>query len=312
MSLHPSDPTSEHEWTIHAINIHGVFFQRWCEKVIAGTKAWKVKSTEYPVEFPPPSGPWRGKESALDIRAELRREERVLTLLFECKKNNPEFVNWIFFPKDSGDTAGALAVSYIENVRRPAPAAGWDVIHRSQPLGSNFIVADEARETRASYLQYRKGDKTKTSNAAISDAAYQITLATQAITREEVEFSQTLGSANAGQPLHWERHVIIPTIVTSAHLFTCSFDPLEVVPQTGELPYDRAVLQEHPFLFFKYPMPRHLQFRAQDPLAMLIGGGQEQLVRKHILVVHSENLNELLDLFETHADAFFGVPTAAG
>ena len=39
------------------------------------------------------------KQALLDIRAELKKDDRVLTLLVECKKNNPELVNWVFFPK---------------------------------------------------------------------------------------------------------------------------------------------------------------------------------------------------------------------
>ena len=56
-----------------------------------------------PVEFPPPQQS-RGKESNLDIKAELHLDGRdgyknILTLLIECKKNNPGFIKWLFFPK---------------------------------------------------------------------------------------------------------------------------------------------------------------------------------------------------------------------
>src|SRR4051794_19913157 len=96
-----SQPATEDEWIIHSINIHGVFFERWCQKKISATFPWRVKSTNYPVEYPPPNGPLRGKESALDIRAEIQLGDLLLTLTIECKKNNPDFVKWIFFLKSS-------------------------------------------------------------------------------------------------------------------------------------------------------------------------------------------------------------------
>jgi len=32
-----TDPTTDADWTIHALNIHGAFFERWCRRVIAKT-----------------------------------------------------------------------------------------------------------------------------------------------------------------------------------------------------------------------------------------------------------------------------------
>jgi hypothetical protein len=91
-------PSTDSEWTIHSINIHGVFFERWCQQAIESVNGWKVEATQYPVDFISQNGRVRGNESALDIRAELNHESLHITLLIECKKNNPDFVNWIFFP----------------------------------------------------------------------------------------------------------------------------------------------------------------------------------------------------------------------
>ena len=94
-------PNTQDEWTLHALNIHGVFFKRACVNLIGSATNWRVISTNYPVEFPPPNGPWRGKESSLDIWARRENETHVVDALIECKKANPEFVNWIFFERTS-------------------------------------------------------------------------------------------------------------------------------------------------------------------------------------------------------------------
>jgi len=203
-------PSSEDEWTIHVINIHGVFFERWCQKFIADTKDWKIKSTNYPVEFPRPNRLLRGKESALDIRAERLHEKTLWTLLIECKKNNPDFVNWIFFPKPSSrEKNAAFLLSTLQNVPDQTP-----YVRRGTrtPLGQFYFsvpIADEARETRGSYIGYKKGDKTKTANAAISEAAYQVALATQAICLEEGQFSSILGfgSPSGTTEMPWNEQV---------------------------------------------------------------------------------------------------------
>ena len=51
-----SEPSTDEEWTIHAINIHGLFFERWCQDIISKSNTWRVRYVNYPVEFPPSSG----------------------------------------------------------------------------------------------------------------------------------------------------------------------------------------------------------------------------------------------------------------
>ena len=285
------EPASEQDWTIHSINIQGVFFERWCQSLVTKS-SWNLKSVNYPVEFPPPNGPIRGKESTLDIRAELRRGDTLLTMLVECKKNNPEFINWIFFSKHPLCSLNSAVFNQIDNTPRPAPNVGWNVQASLRGVSLKVPLADEARETRGSYLEYKKGDKTKTSNSAISDAAYQISLATQAIAEEECRFSRSLGYGTG--PIPWLKQVLLPTVVTSARIFTCDFDPSDVNPATGELPYDKAQISEQPYVLFEYSLPRHLQGAPADLLGALNSGGLEWFTRMHIMILHSGNFAGVL------------------
>ena len=154
---------TEHDWTVHSINIHGVFFERWCQQAIAEAEGWTLDSVNYPVEFPPANGPMRGKESALDIRASRNVADQRLCLLIECKKNNPDFVDWVFFKKPNERGTHGFIVSQVENKPRPSPAQGWDTVSAVKHLTSSFVVTDEARETRSNYLELKNsGNKTKT------------------------------------------------------------------------------------------------------------------------------------------------------
>jgi hypothetical protein len=101
-------PQSEEEWIVHAINIHGFFFETWCKSIIESLNLWKVVSTGEPVSV-------NGKESNLDIWAEYRsnNKEHILNILIECKKANPEFVKWIFFPRRPSSKTNAIVVPEV-------------------------------------------------------------------------------------------------------------------------------------------------------------------------------------------------------
>jgi hypothetical protein len=255
------------------------------------------------VEFPLPNGPLRGKESILDIRAERHllvgrdsfREQVLLTLLIECKKNNPDFVNWIFFPKQSSRTMSGMIISHLENVSRQPASSGWNTNTSLRQLNLSIPTADEARETRGSYLQHRKDDKTKTSNAAVSEGAYQIALVTQAISTEERQFLTRLGLSRQDLVMPWKRQILLPIIITSARIFTCEFDPRDIEPTTGEIPYAKAAITEHPFLIYEYPLPRHFQKPPSDLIATVTEDQIELFMRMHILVVYGAKLADFLD-----------------
>src|SRR5687768_4635121 len=88
-------PSTEHEWTVHALNIHGLFFERWCENTIAAQEGWSVRGTNIPVEYRQTMA--SARESALDVLAESDLASGPpVSLIVEAKKNNPEFVRWVF------------------------------------------------------------------------------------------------------------------------------------------------------------------------------------------------------------------------
>src|SRR5882724_9808553 len=143
--LSVTGPQTEHDWTIHSINIQGVFFERWCQAIINSTEDWRVTTTNYPVAV-------GGHQSALDIRADLERGQRRIILLVECKKNNPDFVNWVFFPKDRGSPSTIL----LPHIETQNPVV--NPVLRPVALSWTRLMND-ARETRGNYLSYKKGDK---------------------------------------------------------------------------------------------------------------------------------------------------------
>ncbi len=290
-----TEPITNKEWTIHALNIHGTFFERRCQQVIAQAKGWRIQSTNYPVEFPSTG---HGKASNLDIWAEGYLAQHALQLLVECKKNNPEYVDWIFFPKSLHrpikTTVRVLESRFV--TFRTQGINPYIPFPRLQELLTDLVIADEARETRGDYQSRSRNDRqlTKTSNAAITDAATQIALATQAILyQEEQTLKKHFQRSPVNQPVR-PPLVFLPVIVTTANLFTCDFQDVNVDLNTGEIAFENVELQSRPCLLYDYPVPHALQ---RDPEEMGTQYSREYLeeqARMSIIVVQSAFFPTLL------------------
>ena len=267
--------------------------------------------SNFPVAFPSPLTGWPVKESELDIWAQFKLENKTLNLLVECKKNNPIFVDWIFFPDDIESRTRFLLLPEVNvhhelddkyRVSLHISYANRDVFKRK--LNNPVQFASQGRETRGKYAQYQNAsDKTKTSNAAIEEAAYQVALATQAMILSTLKVVDEHKNAPP-----WRQQIFVPVVVTTANLFKCDFEPSQVNPATGEIPYASANLKRCPYLVFFYPLRPHLQ----DMEASVKGTGKT-LVLQHeripIFIVHSEQFtNFLIDLGKVSTELFSPLP----
>jgi hypothetical protein len=289
-----SDPTTDHDWTIRALNIHGTFFERWCREIIQRSAAWRVRYSNYPV------GWMRSHEGALDIRADQLTEGHLISLLIECKKHNPEFVDWVFFPQLPA--TAEQAVLRLSQLRwQSVDQVTWNVVVKHATLPWRSLVTDEARETRGDYLGYKKqSDKTKTANRAIEEAAHQVAVATQWIRFEEQRFGNALGATVPAQPPPHTHHHIIPVIVTTAKLYLCEFDPADIDPATGGLPLDKAHLTSVPNLRYEYPIPLSIQAGppAEELSQILLDRQMHRFQRLQIEVINSRAFEGFLRDFD--------------
>lgn len=287
--------TTQDEWTIHALNIHGVFFERRCANAVTETPSWKVLSTNYPVEYPPPNGPWRGKESSLDIWARRDNDPNcVVDVLIECKKANPEFINWVFFPKPESTTPSPFSFAKAVNTPNPSGAGPWSTQVSLQGGTCNLAFANDAREVKGDYLKHQGGNKTKTSNAAIQEAASQVALASRAIVHEETSLLEKACTSPEHPAPPWSSKGYVPMIVTTARLFRIDFSPNSTDLGSGEIGLQEATLTPIQSILYEYALPKRLQFSPAQPLHVLTSGDSDTFSRMHILVVHAEALSGFL------------------
>ena len=285
-------PVSDQDWTIHALNIHGTFFERWCADTIGSTEGINLDSTGYPVEFQRDKfSPV--KESALDVRASyLYQDQDLLTLAIECKKNNPDFVDWIFFLAAKQNQICEFSAIYAAATNQNA--LGVDVTTGfNQKHYGDISIADDGRETKGNYQssaqkkQQEDKTKTKTSNAAISDAAYQVALATQAIFTEEKGITLQKHADRQNRFPKIRQQVFLPVILTTANLYTCEFDVKDIAAATGEIPFDRTTLKSHSMIIYDYSLAPHLQIPD-------LGKNWKPRKQMPILVIHSDYFLEFL------------------
>lgn len=288
--------STQDEWTIHALNIHGVFFERKCATTVSATTGWRIVSTNYPVEYPPPNGPWRGKESCVDVWARKDiGQGQVLDVLIECKKANPEFVNWVFFPKHGEVAPVPFRFSRAVNETNAADAGPWTSKLILERGSTTMPVANDAREVRGDYVKHQGNNKTKTSNAAIQDAAYQVALAHRAIVQGDSALIERARQSGQHPNPPWQTKAHVPLIVTTARLYRVDFAPAATDLRTGEIDLKAAALVPVESVLYEYALPKHLQHAPQDSLAALKGSDTEAFSRMDILVVQAESLSDFLE-----------------
>ena len=288
-------PVTQEDWTAHALNIHGLFFERRCAELVASAIGWQVVSTNYPVEYPPPNGPWRGKESSVDIRARrVFADSQCFDIQIECKKANPEFVNWIFFPKKG--TSGAPPFRTTSSRNEPTESASglWNTTVLIQSGSTDMNVASDCREVRADYASQKGPTRTNTSNAAIHEASYQVALANRAIVHEDGELLKRARGSEKHPTAPWSNKTYIPIIVTTARLYQATFIVDDVDPGTGEIPLTSATLTPVSSIVYEYPLPKHLQHAPADPLPALAGVENASFTRMDIIVVQAQSLTSML------------------
>jgi len=83
-------------------------------------------------------------------------------------------------------------------------------------------------------------------------------------------------------------------IATTANLFIADFDPATVDEGTGTVRSDAVTLKETEWLWYLYPVPRHLQFAMDGALSLTDRGLHFVISKMPIAVVRSSYLAEFL------------------
>ena len=281
-------PLTHDEWVVHALNIHGTFFEKWCARQVEEAQEWTLVDTEYPVEYV--------HQSRIDVWASCQVEDSILNLTIECKKNDPTLSSWVFF-HDARDPSPEVSVSTL----------GWRVSgdKGEEFLGTNSeqvdgLVATGGRQVRESYDTKKiERQLTKTTTKDIDDAAQQAFVGARALFWEQAHLWKQMREAHESNHPPWRLQYFLPVIVTTAELCRCDFEHGDVDPSTGEIELGSAQVSSVDYLYYEYPIPKRLQLHASDPIQVFSPAMHRSLIRGHILVVRSTWFNECLRRLRT-------------
>jgi hypothetical protein len=219
---------------------------------------------------------------------------RAINLVIECKKNNPIFTNWVFFKKFP---------KYIQKqdflvTFSPENEDPRYTVQSSQLSG---YICSEGREVKQDYMNLNGHDKTKTSNANIEDACYQVVLAAHSLIAEE--FRPYMKRLDRQNNVDFKLYLLFPMIVTTANLYLCNYQVSDVSIDKGEIPIEKMKLEKVSSLWYEYPIPPHLQLTDKEWLVNSQFNRSDIYHRRYIYIVNSlEFQNALIQLISSADD----------
>jgi hypothetical protein len=272
----------------YALNVEGIFFQRRVADIFRWA-GWTVAAEEYPVAFPPGNWPIVGKEGRLDIRVEKRFPERRIVLAVECKKADPDYKDWVFFPKGHDESIKSAQVIRKEKDGATTSTTGrdrWEITTAIVGFDTGPTCQD-ARELKA---EHRKTNSWKSATERIEKACYQAAQATQALV---IEIGRRQGLLLDHQMEPEVTTAVMPMVVTTANLLLCHFDAKHVSLLTGEIDWTQVSYEAVNLIILEYPLPVHLQMKPLEPLK-LPPEDVDTFAKKHVFIITGSGLEDFL------------------
>lgn len=284
-------PAKAEDLRTRAINISGIPFARDCEKRLASS-GWKILAREHPVAYRQPIETGPPNESCLDIlatydphpdrvdgifhRSTLARNDTSLNCVIECKKAHPEMKEWIFF---RSAIRKRLFFPLLLNNTDELPET-------PQRNFSTEVKCDNAIELKGDW--HDEKNSTKTGTARIQEACYQVNLACQALCTNQKHDLRALRGISTS------KHLVVPTIITTANLLVADESASQVDHRTGET--DRLDYKEVDFVIYECPLTSRLQFYISDRSRPLDVNRIHHLTSRDILIINSQNMEKTLSI----------------
>ncbi|MBA4385805.1 MAG: hypothetical protein C0410_13795 [Anaerolinea sp.] len=250
-------PTSDDGWKIHSLNIHGGFFEQKIASIVNNCLPNQLYyiTSEYPVEV-------SNEESRLDVLGFLPNTGnpgKGIYFPIECKKHNPDFIDWIFYPTVQNKIINPnySYYSHIELYTAKDENGYSSKIGMIDKLFPDIPISSDCREVRGNYSNVPNGTKTKTANNSITEASYQVTLATHSLVNEHFKLNEK--QINDNNEYLFGKYIYIPIIVTTANLFFLDYSIDNIEISSGEIDTGKVKLDPIDMLWYEYPIPPHLQ-----------------------------------------------------
>ncbi len=296
------------KFIIKALEAHGSFFHRKCIEKIASVENVQVIEKEYPITY-------MQRDTKIDIVA-LHDSNVVTHFIVECKKTNNDFKTWIFF-QDSrlhSDDESLILKHGKPLLLIDAYLSSEDKIGAIRHVKTHIIPRDKnAKEiiSKVCYDAYEvKFDPQKDNgkinfnnafNAAkkdkIEEACFQVVIGCRGFASQKCEKYTHKDTRD---------HFFIPIILTTANIYTCDVDLVNIDLEKGEvINSETAKINEEKWVAYNY---RSKYVDDSVPVVLYPNSRNGIDNTMTIYIVNSKHLSDFFDkmrfagLFRTNQD----------
>lgn len=269
----------------------------------------KLDSSKFPEAVAESQNQMQREETSLDIYAgkeiKILTESATIRLCVEVKKNDPSYVDWVFFQHEKQAGPIRVIINCIRSIGRvdlfrvpPATRHSNDIFVQTKQFTNwdpiegeiaDFALALHNKEVKKEYF---KSDKTK-----VDDATRQIIKGTYGTIIDHIVHQVVTGQGYSNDP-----DVFIPIIVTNANLFLCEFDPKDIDSHSGHITKDPNY-KPIDSIIYEYPIPQGVQF--PEPLAGNLDSlSRRQVLKWHVLITNPFGFVKLLEKMDSHSKAY--------
>jgi hypothetical protein len=213
----------------------------------------------------------------------------------ECKRREPAYHKWLFFSR-MGDLLTKQELAPMapvvwckpERVGKDGIIYGYGLVVQPE----TFDGTDDTATQYDCFLELKKGGNDrqrtntvetsgafKTSATEIEDAFRQVAVGMRGVMRD-MYIDKASGTGKSSKEVS-SRTAILPVVVSSAPIYSCSFEDAKVDLKRGILDVDSTELVRQRWLLCSYSMPYELRFSDRtiesDRLCVWVVGAEDCL-----------------------------------
>jgi len=252
----------------NSLNETGFFLQKKIEEILKDSKTagWALKYCDRPFAYPPRNGPIKGSEGRVDIIAEKMCSAGLGYSFIECKRANPEYCDWVFFP------------AYEQR-------QFFYSLHNKKSVGCGSIRISDFHDSVLCDIGVGIKEKgTDRGNRKVADAN-EIEKVCEQTCHALVGVGVTDLSLRSNDHLQF-----FPLVITTANLFIAEYDAENIDISNGKIATVNLQLKSVDWIYFNYPMPQYLHFANEI---------SPNFARKAtVIIVNSKKAEEFLGKFQ--------------
>lgn len=274
-----------------ALNEAGFFFQKWCAQKIQDAD-WIVETEEYPIS----------ENESFDIRANKVLYETALhTAVIECKKRNPQRKRWVFYT--TKELTARESEPFVIQTHNLSVSSGGFLSKGSVFRGvyeglSESKLGFPCCHTVGLELFTDQRNKWKVNPKIIFKACLTVAKGTSYLFESEAERLHHVLDAGLRNlesekaKYKWPYLLggsILPVVITSAPLFSVSFDINSMDTESFEVLHNESYYAEKEWLVYEFPLPRELRLENKDVYRLI---GDSRYAKMHIFIVNGKSVTK--------------------